>query len=115
MTSGESICSTKHSNSACCFQGSRRISLLRLLLRRLLLRTFLDLVAFVGDRSLRAEALVIGVLHDLADVHVVHLEMQRVIGKSVGRKPVAAVDLLAPGRKLGEEIFVVLLANIGDG
>src|SRR4051794_37197548 len=67
-----------------------------LLLLALLLSLVLDFLSFVGDLHVRAEPLVVLVLHLFTDVHIVHLEVQRVVRNGVHREPVFAVHLLAP-------------------
>src|SRR5205807_5771975 len=75
-----------------------------------------DLVSAVADRDLTdrsIEALVVRVLDDLPDVHVVGLEMQGVVCTSVGREPVLTVDLLTIGSEPGEKVLVALV-RLGD-
>src|SRR5215472_7664462 len=72
------------------------------------------------DSGGRSEALVVGVLDDLAYVHVIGPEMQSVVRASIGREPVLAVDLFAVGYKGGTKVFVrvfLLLGgdNLGNG
>ena len=40
-------------------------------------------------------------------------EVKHVISLRVGGKPVFAINLLAPGSEFGEEIFIILGADIG--
>ena len=76
-----------------------------------------DFLAFVSDLYVGAEALVVGVLDDLADVDVLKrsAKVQCVIGFGVSGKPVLAIDLLAPSSELGEKVFVILFTDVGNG
>jgi len=67
------------------------------------------------DLGLAAEALVIGVLHDFANVDVLvgaFAEVERVVGHGVSREPILSIDLLTPGAEFRKEIFVVLLVDV---
>src|SRR5260370_19624224 len=48
--------------------------------------------------------LVVGVLHQLADVHAARGEMQKFVGARVGGEPVFAVDLFAVGHKSRSQV-----------
>ena len=86
----------------------RRFLFRRFILIRLLL-LFRNLLAVVQNLHVRAESLVVLVLHDFPDVNVPHLEVQFVIGLGVDGKPILAVDLLAPGGELGIQMLVACL------
>src|SRR5262249_49865344 len=88
--------------------------LLGLLLGSSVLLPFFQFLAFVGDLHIRSESLVILVLLFFHDPYVVGRKMQRVVGVGIDGKTVLPIDLLAPGSKLGKEVFLsLLLANIG--
>src|SRR5208283_403101 len=78
----------------------------RLLIFLIRLRNFLPLIQ---NLHVRSEAFVVFILHDLADMNVVQVEVQRVIGAGVGGKPIFAVDLLPPGGELWIQMFFLTL------
>src|ERR1700761_370979 len=106
----------------------RRGRLLRLLLLRLLrlLTIWRRLVRVVGhvlalkdQLDGRAKLLVVGVAHDLADVHILrHIpaaagEVQFRIRLGINREPILPIHLLAVGRKGWRQILVPLAHVIG--
>src|SRR5205807_5548049 len=94
----------------------RRRSFLALLLWLLVGLRLRQGLALVNNAALRAKALVVGVLHDLAYVHRRRFfEIQHVIGDGVGRKPIFAVNLLAIGGELGEYVLAVAGVEVGHG
>src|SRR5262245_21382858 len=60
-------------------------------------RSRLDLLAIEYHLHIRSEALVICVLHDLANVDIAAREVQIVFGLGICWEPIFAVDLLAIG------------------
>src|SRR5215471_457705 len=77
-------------------------------------RSLRQFLTFVDDPALGAEALVVGVLHDLADLHVPQLEVQRIVDVGISREPVLAVNLFAIGGELGKQVLAAAFANIRD-
>src|SRR5207249_2947343 len=96
--------------------------LIRFLLVRslllLLLIGFRQFLALISYRHLGAETFVVGILDDLANMNVLVsalAKMQSVIGHGIGRKPVAAIHLLAPSGEFRKKILVTFLPDIGNG
>src|SRR5215471_10976903 len=82
---------------------------------QILIGPFADVLAFVGDLHVRTEALVVGVFHHLPDVNVTAGKVQYVVHLGVDREPVPAVDAIAPGREVGEQVLLAALFHTEVG